>query len=278
MLDVKTTFVGTMRFNKRELPSCFKTKRALHTSLFYEQKETGITLTLYQCKPDKSVAIISTENDRFLVPGEIQRNEKYCVANSTYSIRNEKSKPNTVLEYNSHKAGVDAVNQMTRTYNVKVPTRRWPMQVFFNILNLTIINSWILFKETLNSKISRRTFIIMLIEDILNIQTIGTTASTTPKCKRQIDDIEPRKTPKSLIYNDERQKCVIQVNCNRNSTNSVCSKCSCFVCSKCSGKKLEVVGVKCENENIIWTDSNLYLLIFLSHDWHCFIVIYSIYL
>ena len=40
-----------------------------------------------------------------------------------------KEKPNTVMDYNRTKCGVDVVDQMARQYSSKVASRRWPMQV-----------------------------------------------------------------------------------------------------------------------------------------------------
>ena len=38
--------------------------------------------------------------------------------------------------YNKTKSGVDITDQMARQYTVKAGARRWPMAVFYNILDL----------------------------------------------------------------------------------------------------------------------------------------------
>ena len=68
----------------------------------------------------------------------------------------EKQKPETIDFYNSTKYGVDVVDQMTRKYTVKAGSRRWPMQVFYNVLDLAAINAWILFNEVSKKNIARR--------------------------------------------------------------------------------------------------------------------------
>ncbi len=141
LLAIKTTFVGTMRKNKRELPKVCTEKQKLHSSIFFEQRDTGVVLTLYQCKAEKSFVVVSTENQECAIPQTIPVKSKYIVRNSANYKHNEKQKPNTILEYNQHKAGIDAVDRMSRIYNVKMATPRWPMQVFNNILNLALINS-----------------------------------------------------------------------------------------------------------------------------------------
>lgn len=42
--------------------------------------------------------------------------------------------------YNKIKFGENFVDQMTKKYSVKSKLRRWPLQEFFNILDLAIIN------------------------------------------------------------------------------------------------------------------------------------------
>lgn len=76
-----------------------------------------------------------------------------------------KKKPDVVSFYNSSKYGVDVVDQMARKYSVKVPSRRWPVHTFYNLLDLAAINSWILYCELNEKKISRRDFILQLGEE-----------------------------------------------------------------------------------------------------------------
>jgi hypothetical protein len=81
---------------------------------------------------------------------------------------------------------------MTRIYSVKAPNRRLPVQVFYNVLNLVSINSWVLFKEINNSKISRSDFIIKLIEGILSLKENSSSSRTifsSPSTKRKLNDL-----------------------------------------------------------------------------------------
>ena len=52
----------------------------------------------------------------------------------------------SVIYYDNSKYGMDVLHQMARAYLVKGGTRRWPVVVFYNILNLAGINTHILFK------------------------------------------------------------------------------------------------------------------------------------
>ena len=55
---------------------------------------------------------------------------------------NEQRKPEVILTYIETKAGVDTMDQMTRTYSCKRKTRRWPLEVFYNILDISAINAY----------------------------------------------------------------------------------------------------------------------------------------
>ena len=49
--------------------------------------------------------------------------------------------------FNKTKCGVDVTDQMARQYSVKAGTRRWPVAVFYNILDLAGINAFVLYKN-----------------------------------------------------------------------------------------------------------------------------------
>ena len=70
--------------------------------------------------------------------------------------------PETVAFYNSTKFGVDIVDQMARKYTVKAGSRRWPVQVFYNILDLAGINAWFLYKEVTGKSMRRQDFLLQL--------------------------------------------------------------------------------------------------------------------
>lgn len=52
---------------------------------------------------------------------------------------------------------------MARKYSTKVSSRRWPLQVFYNILDLAATNALVLYREVTGTKISWRDFLLKLI-------------------------------------------------------------------------------------------------------------------
>ena len=52
-----------------------------------------------------------------------------------------KKKSETVLLYNKTKAGADFVDHMARKFSVRAESRRWPINVFYNVIDPVLINS-----------------------------------------------------------------------------------------------------------------------------------------
>jgi len=67
-----------------------------------------------------------------------------------------KKKPNVVMFYNKTKVGVDVVDQMVRQHSTHCATRRWPVGVWNNILNIAALNAWIIYKKSTSSNISQK--------------------------------------------------------------------------------------------------------------------------
>src|SRR5215470_15414339 len=63
------------------------------------------------------------------------------------STLSEDGKPEIIKYYNSTKGGVDAFDQMCSQYSCSRRTRRWPLCVFYGMLNATAINAYIIFSE-----------------------------------------------------------------------------------------------------------------------------------
>ena len=64
------------------------------------------------------------------------------------SVDTETKKPEIIHFYNSTKGGVDTVDQLCGNYSVSRRTRRWPLCVFFQLLNIAGVNGHILHNMT----------------------------------------------------------------------------------------------------------------------------------
>ena len=95
------------------------------TTLYGHQKEAMIVS--YCSKKRKEVTLLST-----------MHSDK-----GTKSPAPEK-KPEVITYYNPTKSGVDTMDQMVRCFTSKRKTRRWPMIIFYNMLNMSALSAFII--------------------------------------------------------------------------------------------------------------------------------------
>lgn len=138
---------GTLRANKRDIPKEFlKSKnRELYSSKFGFAEDMG--LVSYVPRQNYSVNILTSK-----------------IYNKNININNDKKKPEIILHYNATKGGVDLGDKMTREYSCMRATRWWPFRMFMEILDMAVLNSYILFINKFpewhsNDRSRRRLFI-----------------------------------------------------------------------------------------------------------------------
>ena len=83
------------------------------------------TIVRYTEKPNKSVTLLSSQHHAEVI--------------------DDNGKPEIINFYNSTKAGVDTPDQLVRLYTVLRKTRRWPLTIFFNVLDVASYNAFVLY-------------------------------------------------------------------------------------------------------------------------------------
>lgn len=217
LLSANTTILGTTRSNRREIPDEARTlavrkDKPIYSSMFLKDTSSPITLTTYKCKKSKSVHMMSSMH-----MGNINCDNT------------PKRKPDTVIDYNRTKFGVDILDSMARLYSVKPGCRRWPFHVFCNILDIAAINAWVIFKRSNQSNITRRQFLFDLIDELTDtvndLENTGLDASSS-----------------SVI----RKTCQIRSSCKSNKAQTTCVRCKKFTCGSCTKEKIiQVICKKC---------------------------------
>ena len=92
---------------------------------------------------------------------------------------------------------------MAKKYSVKAASRRWPIHVFYNVIDLALTNSWILFQDICKSGISRQKFIQRVVKKLT-----GTTPgeNTGKNAVTQRNLIETDKPSKKKVKNMSNNK------------------------------------------------------------------------
>lgn len=153
LLDDKSlTLVGTIRGNRRVVPKNFLADkdREIHSSIFgYHEKAT---LVSYTPKKNKAVLALSTMHGI----GEIDP-----------STGNEK-KPVIITTYNETKFGVDILDKMCKQYDCSRNSRRWPLTIFFHLLNVGCVNSLNIYRANHNyENVNRHEYLQTLALDLM---------------------------------------------------------------------------------------------------------------
>lgn len=208
LLEHKTTLVGTVRKNKKFLPEELVTSKgdAGQSKFYFSGK---FTLVKYNGKKNKSVNLLSS-----------QHHDKAIDAST--------GKPEIIHYYNSTKGGVDTLDQLIRHYSVKRATRRWPVALFYNIIDTAAYNAFVLYITknpqfaSQHKKNSRRIFLKYLADELLEDDPNTNFDETFD----ENEDPIPSKIPKL-----DRGRCHICQVAKAKSRIS-CDKCDNFVCEK----------------------------------------------
>lgn len=88
----------------------------------------------YVGKKNKATVLISTMHDRIFTDPET-------------------NKPEIIVYYNANKGGVDSLDEKCAKSTSSRRTRRWPLAIFFRILDVSVVNSYILHQCYKNNEV-----------------------------------------------------------------------------------------------------------------------------
>lgn len=215
--NYKLTLVGTIKKNKKELPREFTEGKArpISSSMFGYQKDC--LLVSHIPKKNKNVLLISTMHD-------------------SGTVDSDSGKPEVIMFYNKTKGGVDTVDKLCASYNCARYTRRWPVVIFYNMMNLAGINSFII--HTANnpaSQMNRRTFLERLAFSLIEPQLkYRVTINTLPKTIRlRLSEICHINIPTENMVTDNTVtsgRCKMCDWKKNRKTKYKCRKCEVFLC------------------------------------------------
>lgn len=171
--------LGTIRKNRitnSKLPSETALKSEKRgTSFEYVSHVDGVDVSSLIWKDNKYVTLISSFAGTNPL-GKIKRYDRKEKQNIYIDC------PFIIQEYNKHMGGVDLLDSLIGRYKIKIKSKKWHIRIFYHILDLTIVNSWLLYKRVLENKNKN---------DILNqaqfrayVANCLCTVGTTTLCKR----------------------------------------------------------------------------------------------
>ena len=124
---------------------------------------------------------------------------------------------------------------MARKYTVRTSTKRWPVHLFQNTLDLAAINAWIICKAVTKNNIPRRVFLQQLAQDLSGPHIDE--KSNTKKRPLQEETFDEK-------HNKMTKDCQVTGECKKNRRVCTCHEYSKSLCGKCTAKTVRPC-VKC---------------------------------
>ena len=241
LLTKQLTLLGTVRKNRREVPhELVPSKRAEYESVFAFTKDT--TMVSYAPRKNKTVLLLSTMHDQ----PEIDDNEQ--------------KKPFMVLDYNGTKGAVDAFDQEVGYYSCARQTRRWPMRLFFFIVDASCLNAFVLWNlknpqwkdhQCSRRLDKRRLFLLEVanqwIEPMIARRSANPTISHQPSVAKAMlaIGVQPGPSPSASNQSKKRGRCQSCPRKSDSKSDHRCTKCNHFVCGKHANKTTEYSCITC---------------------------------
>ena len=240
LLEQGTFCTGTVRTNRKGFPKQLlpDTKHPVGTFRFAVCKQNTQLIGAWW-RDRKDVFVLTTMHNisgstvmKHPI-GEREKKETPC--------------PTAIIDYNHYMGGVDLADQMLSYYSMT--SRRmlkWWKKVFWRMVDLCIVNSWIIFRtnspdSNINThKLFRLKLVQELVQPLIDLQS-------SPQCPVYLRDNRGRKRASSearlvgkhFAYKEEKRgRCAF---CNHGSakkkdtkTHNYCPKCKVYVCfGKC---------------------------------------------
>ncbi|KAE9542435.1 hypothetical protein AGLY_003296 [Aphis glycines] len=97
--------------------------------------------------------------------------------------------PNIIQVYNRLMGGVDLLDGLLGRHKIKMRSRKWYMRVFHHLLDVTVVNSWLLHKRIQKQKGNNSVLLLVKFREqlALSLCKIGT---YTPKRGRPTNDVQ----------------------------------------------------------------------------------------
>ncbi|XP_071650388.1 piggyBac transposable element-derived protein 4-like isoform X2 [Temnothorax longispinosus] len=216
LLKKQITVVGALRKNKRQIPPEFTStnKRAINSSLFAFTKD--MTLVSYVPKRERNILLLSTMR-----------------SNANIDVKSGNlRRPEIISFYNATKGGV---NKLKMEYSVARTSRRWPLTIFFTLLNIAGINGQIIYKSNTNVTMPRQKFLKIIARDLvlpfvqqrLHCDTLSIELKTL-----MTNFVQVTSEPTKVENTRETGKCFYCPKHKNRKTKVSCNKCHKLICGE----------------------------------------------
>ncbi|XP_061576912.1 piggyBac transposable element-derived protein 4-like [Cololabis saira] len=222
LLSRELTMVGPVRRNRPELPPQILSvrNRPVHSSRFMFTADTA--LVSYIPKKGKNVVLMSTRG----LDGAVSERED--------------RRPEVVLDHEATRGGVEALDALLSRYSCKRRTLRWPLVIFFDILDVSAHNAFVLWTALRpgwqRKQFRRRRLFLeelgkaLVTPHIQRRQHVPRNPAALAIVRRVKDDggVAPASPPETAAR--KRKRCALCPPSRDYKTQTTCSNCHKFIC------------------------------------------------
>jgi hypothetical protein len=221
LLDNKVYTIGTTRVNRRKWPACLSAIKDLQKAMTRGDSKSFIVeggeVECLVWKDNKCVPFINT----ICPPGE----EETVLRRAKDGSRQSVKCPASVKRYNQFMGGVDMADARRKSYSCSRKSRRWWLRLFYFLVDVSVVNSYILSQESPHfPKMPLKDFIVTPAEDLMSVYNSrkrpGRTFVAAPPSARFCERHFP-------------SKCDQYRNCRYCSTSTGRTR-TCFTCESCN--------------------------------------------
>nr|CAI5823607.1 unnamed protein product [Callosobruchus analis] len=148
----------------------------------YCNSDTLSQKLMEKCKTTHTIGTLMAnrkQNPKVVTMPKLKKDNRDVLAITTkyypqlIEVRNRygqvKIKPREISEYNNYMSGVDRCNQLTSYYSCPRKTIRWYKKIIFHLLDVTVLNAFIMYREKKNKKMRFAEFRDQLINLLLHL-------------------------------------------------------------------------------------------------------------
>lgn len=228
LLDRGLYGCGTMRQNRKHFPKHFLcADKELSQGQSDSVASGDISVYKWKDRGVKCVTVASNSHDYTEKSQVLRRNKT--------GQRDSIPCPKSIADYNRYMGGVDLFDQYHANYSISWKSRRWWIKIFYYLVDATIVNSYILYKETLKNKnASAKPLSALQFRSELANELIGTFIQRKtpgpPSKKSSILNVSAH-----LPIKGTYRRCVLCASSKKKQTRSniICQTCNVALCKNC---------------------------------------------
>ncbi|XP_052863613.1 piggyBac transposable element-derived protein 3-like [Anopheles cruzii] len=179
--EKRTMTIGEVNKSCPSIPKAFKVAKRHEDSSTLVAYHESVKLISHVSKR-RGLCILMSSHDT----GEDDEQTDKVEEETDSSVAPE---PKLVTQYNQYKNVVKTIQQMCSMYDTSRSTRRWPLMIFFNLMNLSSINAWCIYRLNLpESNVNRRDFLVDMALEMIR-----------PHARRRLDSKALPRTLKTRL-------------------------------------------------------------------------------